>query len=225
MDERPDGTPAPEQETTVMADDAAPTRLVGTERMARPADAAPSLGDTPMLQDDAPAAARIEALEQRVRHDRIAIGVLVALVAILAVVVAFMAAGTLSAPSTQAPAAGVQDAVEAEDTGDENADTPDGVNSREDTGADTGTDTEDADDAASSDGERLRAADLVSIVGQKWSNAKLMLDALGVDESDLVITTNDGGMVFDAGNWTVSTVTDLEDSGKVEVRLRHDIAW
>ena len=221
MDERPDGTPAPEQETTVMADDAASTRLVGTERMARPADAAPSLGDTPMLQDDAPAAVRIEALEQRVRHDRIAIGVLVALVAILAVVVAFMVAGALSAPSTQAPAAGVQDAVEAEDSGDEDADTPDGVNSREDTGADV----EDADDTASSDGERLRAADLVSIVGQKWSNAKLMLDALGVDESDLVITTNDGGMVFDAGNWTVSTVTDLEDSGKVEVRLRHDIAW
>lgn len=221
MDERPDGTPAPEQETTVMADDAAPTRLVGTERMARPADAAPSLGDTPMLQDDAPAAARIEALEQRVRHDRIAIGVLVALVAILAVVVAFMAAGALSAPSTQAPAAGVQDAVEAEDIGDEDADTPDGVNSRED----VEVDVEDADDAASSDGERLRAADLVSIVGQKWSNAKLMLDVLGVDESDLVITTNDGGMVFDAGNWTVSTVTDLEDSGKVEVRLRHDIAW
>lgn len=221
MDERPDGTPAPEQETTVMADDVAPTRLVGTERMARPADVVPSLGDTPALQDDAPAAARIEALERRVRHDRIVIGVLVALVAILAVVVAFMAAGVLGAPSTQAPAAGVQDAVEAEDTGDENADTPDGVNSREDTGADV----EDADDTASSDGERLRAADLVSIVGQKWSNAKLMLDALGVDESDLVITTNDGGMVFDAGNWTVSTVTDLEDSGKVEVRLRHDIAW
>lgn len=221
MDERPDGTPAPEQETTVMADDVAPTRLVGTERMARPADVVPSLGDTPALQDDAPAAARIEALERRVRHDRIVIGVLVALVAILAVVVAFMAAGALGAPSTQAPAAGVQDAVEAEDTGDENADTPDGVNSREDTGADV----EDADDTASSDGERLRAADLVSIVGQKWSNAKLMLDALGVDESDLVITTNDGGMVFDAGNWTVSTVTDLEDSGKVEVRLRHDIAW
>lgn len=221
MDERIDGMPAPEQETTVMADDAAPTRLVGTECMPRPVDAAPSLDDTPTLQDDAPAAARIEALERRVRHDRIAIGVLVALVAVLAIVVAFMVAGALSAPSTQAPAAGVQDAVEAEDSGDEDADTPDGVNSREDTGADV----EDADDTASSDGERLRAADLVSIVGQKWSNAKLMLDALGVDESDLVITTNDGGMVFDAGNWTVSTVTDLEDSGKVEVRLRHDIAW
>lgn len=221
MDERPDGTPAPEQETTVMADDAAPTRLVGTERMARPADVVPSLGDTPALQDDAPAAARIEALERRVRHDRIVMGVLVALVAILAVVVAFMAAGALGAPSTQGPAAGVQDAVEAEDVGDEDADTPDGVNSRED----AETDADDADDGALSDDERVRAADLVSIVGQKWSNAKLMLDALGVDESDLVITTNDGGMVFDAGNWTVSTVTDLEDSGKVEVRLRHDIDW
>lgn len=221
MDERPDGTPAPEQETTVMADDAAPTRLVGTERMARPADVVPSLGDTPALQDDAPAAARIEALERRVRHDRIVMGVLVALVAILAVVVAFMAAGALSAPSTQGPAAGVQDAVEMEDAGDGDADTPDGVNSREDVEADV----EDTDDVSSSNDEGLHAADLVSIVGQKWSNAKLMLDALGVDESDLVITTNDGGMVFDAGNWTVSTVTDLEDSGKVEVRLRHDIAW
>lgn len=221
MDERVDCAPASEQETTVMADDAAPTRLVGTERMVRPADAAPPSGDTPTQQDDAPTAARIEALERRVQHDRIVMGVLVALVAILAVVVAFMAAGALSAPSTQGPAAGVQDAVEMEDAGDGDADTPDGVNSREDVEADV----EDTDDVSSSNDEGLHAADLVSIVGQKWSNAKLMLDALGVDESDLVITTNDGGMVFDAGNWTVSTVTDLEDSGKVEVRLRHDIAW
>ena len=218
MDERTDGMPAPEQKTTVMADDAAPTRLVGTECMPRPVDVASPPDDTPTLQDDAPAAARIEALERRVRHDRIAIGVLVALVAVLAIVVAFMAAGALSIPSAQGPATDVQDAVEAEDASDDGADTPDGVNSRED--AET-----DADSGASNDDERLRAADLVSIVGQKWSNAKLMLDALGVDESDLVITTNDGGMVFDAGNWTVSTVTDLDDSGKVEVRLRHDIAW
>lgn len=214
MDERADCTPVPEQETTVMTDDAAQTRLVETERMPRPADVASPPDDTPTLQDDAPAAARIEALERRVRHDRIAIGVLVALVAVLAIVVAFMAAGALSTPSAQGPATDVQDAVEAEDASDDGADTPDGVNSRED-----------ADPGASNDDERLRAADLVSIVGQKWSNAKLMLDALGVDESDLVITTNDGGMVFDAGNWTVSTVTDLDDSGKVEVRLRHDIAW
>ena len=218
MDERADCTPVPEQETTVMTDDAAQTRLVGTERMPRPADAASPACEAALPQGDAPAAARIEALERRVRHDRIAIGVLVALVAVLAIVVAFMAAGALSTPSAQGPATDVQDAVEAEDASDDGADTPDGVNSRED--AET-----DSDSGASNDDERLRAADLVSIVGQKWSNAKLMLDALGVDESDLVITTNDGGMVFDAGNWTVSTVTDLDDSGKVEVRLRHDIAW
>lgn len=213
MDERADCTPVPEQETTVMTDDAAQTRLVGTERMPRPADAASPACEAALPQDDAPAAARIEALERRVRHDRIAIGALAVLVAALAIVVALMVTGTLSGVSVREPAAGTEAVAEREDSVD--ASVSDGVNERED----FETDAEDGDDG------RVRAADLVSIVGQKWSNAKLMLEAMGIDEGDLVITTNDGGMVFDAGNWTVSTVTDLEDSGKVEVRLRHDIAW
>lgn len=213
MDERADCTPVPEQETTVMTDDAAQTRLVGTERMPRPADAASPACEAALPQDDAPAAARIEALERRVRHDRIAIGALAVLVAALAIVVALMVTGTLSGASVREPAAGTEAVAEREDSVD--ASVSDGVNERED----FETDAEDGDDG------RVRAADLVSIVGQKWSNAKLMLEAMGIDEGDLVITTNDGGMVFDAGNWTVSTVTDLEDSGKVEVRLRHDIAW
>lgn len=196
-----------------MTDDAAQTRLVGTERMPRPADAASPACEAALPQDDAPAAARIEALERRVRHDRIAIGALAVLVAALAIVVALMVTGTLSGASVREPAAGTEAVAEREDSVD--ASVSDGVNERED----FETDAEDGDDG------RVRAADLVSIVGQKWSNAKLMLEAMGIDEGDLVITTNDGGMVFDAGNWTVSTVTDLEDSGKVEVRLRHDIAW
>lgn len=213
MDERADCTPVPEQETTVMTDDAAQTRLVGTERMPRPADAASPACEAALPQGDAPAAARIEALERRVRHDRIAIGVLAVLVAALAIVVALMVTGTLSGASVHEPAVGTEPVAEREDSVD--ASVSDGVNERED----FETDAEDGDDG------RVRAADLVSIVGQKWSNAKLMLEAMGIDEGDLVITTNDGGMVFDAGNWTVSMVTDLEDSGKVEVRLRHDIAW
>ena len=199
-----------------MTDDAAQTRLVGTERMPRPADAASPACEAALPQDDAPAAARIEALERRVRHDRIAIGALAVLVAALAIVVALMVTGTLSGASVREPAAGTEAVAEREDSVDAgDASVSDGVNERED----FETDAEDGDDG------RVRAADLVSIVGQKWSNAKLMLEAMGIDEGDLVITTNDGGMVFDAGNWTVSTVTDLEDSGKVEVRLRHDIAW
>ncbi len=213
MDERADCTPVPEQETTVMTDDAAQTRLVGTERMPRPADAASPACEAALPQDDAPAAARIEALERRVRHDRIAIGALAVLVAALAIVVALMVTGALSGASVHEPAVGTEPVAEREDSVD--ASVSDVVNERED----FETDAEDGDDG------RVRAADLVSIVGQKWSNAKLMLEAMGIDEGDLVITTNDGGMVFDAGNWTVSTVTDLEDSGKVEVRLRHDIAW
>lgn len=222
MDERADCTPVPEQETTVMTDDAAQTRLVGTERMPRPANAASPACEAALPQGDAPAAARIEALERRVRHDRIAIGALAVLVAALAIVVALMVTGTLSGASVREPAAGTEAVAEREDSVDAgDASVSDGVNERED----FETDAEDGDNGALGDGGRVRAADLVSIVGQKWSNAKLMLEAMGIDEGDLVITTNDGGMVFDAGNWTVSTVTDLEDSGKVEVRLRHDIAW
>ena len=37
--------------------------------------------------------------------------------------------------------------------------------------------------------------------------------------------TDDGGAVFDAGNWTVTMVADLDDSGQIAVYLRHDIDW
>ena len=43
--------------------------------------------------------------------------------------------------------------------------------------------------------------------------------------NDLVIVTDDGGAVFDAGNWTVTMVADLDDSGQIAVYLRHDIDW
>lgn len=73
--------------------------------------------------------------------------------------------------------------------------------------------------------EPLRAAQLAELVGEKWSNAQRILEAYGVDSADLVVITDDGGRVFDASNWTVTMVVDMEETGQVAVHLRHDTAW
>lgn len=75
------------------------------------------------------------------------------------------------------------------------------------------------------DGNRVTAADLTGIINEKWSNALRILESYGIDPNDLVIVTDDGGAVFDAGNWTVTMVADLDDSGQIAVYLRHDIDW
>lgn len=95
-------------------------------------------------------------------------------------------------------------------------------------GAATGAGSWGSSDSAASDDEDtepLRAADLTGLINQKWSNALRMLEAYGVDPGDLVIVTDDGGSVIDPGNWTVTMVTDIDDTGEVAVHLRHDIDW
>lgn len=83
---------------------------------------------------------------------------------------------------------------------------------------------EDAEDAGGVDPDNLRAADLLDIIGESWANAQRILDSYGVDQADLVINTDDGGVVWNPANWTVTLVTDLDEPGRVAVYLRHD-SW
>ncbi len=83
---------------------------------------------------------------------------------------------------------------------------------------------EDAEDKDGVDPDNLRAADLLDIIGESWANAQRILDSYGVDQADLVINTDDGGMVWNPANWTVTLVTDLDEPGRVAVYLRHD-SW
>lgn len=83
---------------------------------------------------------------------------------------------------------------------------------------------EDAEDTGGVDPDNLRAADLLDIIGESWANAQRILDSYGVDQADLVINTDDGGMVWNPANWTVTLVTDLDEPGRVAVYLRHD-SW
>lgn len=83
---------------------------------------------------------------------------------------------------------------------------------------------EDAEDKDAVDPDNLRAADLLDIIGESWANAQRILDSYGVDQADLVINTDDGGMVWNPANWTVTLVTDLDEPGRVAVYLRHD-SW
>lgn len=83
---------------------------------------------------------------------------------------------------------------------------------------------EDAEDKGGVDPDDLRAADLLDIIGESWANAQRILDSYGVDQADLVINTDDGGMVWNPANWTVTLVTDLDEPGRVAVYLRHD-SW
>lgn len=83
---------------------------------------------------------------------------------------------------------------------------------------------EDAEDTGGVDPDNLRAADLLDIIGESWANAQRILDSYGVDQADLVINTDDGGVVWNPANWTVTLVTDLDEPGRVAVYLRHD-SW
>ena len=74
---------------------------------------------------------------------------------------------------------------------------------------------EDANDKGGVDPDDLRAADLLDIIGESWANARRILDSYGVDQADLVINTDDGGMVWNPANWTVTLVTDLDEPGRI----------
>lgn len=187
--------------------------------------------------DPAAAPERDEAiarLERGLRTSRIAIGVLAAAVVLLLAAVILLASGVLSpAPTPVVPGNGVTEGVTGGDAGQSDgrpgADDSDNTSSGETThnssngatGSDAAIDT-DQDDADREPARPLRAADIVDIVGEKWSNAQKILEALGVDVNDLVVLTNDGDRVIDPSNWTVTRVADLDAENAVAVYLRHD---
>lgn len=187
-----------------------------------------------------PASAAWDALARSVRRLRVAVIVLGCVVALLVGSVALLATGAWG-PGDGAGAAAASDATGGASDGSTagGADRDDAVDAGKDADKDAGKDSakdpdKDADAAGDVDldaiepldpDEPLRAALIVEIVGEKWSNAQRILDALEVDQNDLVLITDDGGQVFDPANWTVTLVADLEDSGKVAVHLRHDIDW
>ena len=62
-------------------------------------------------------------------------------------------------------------------------------------------------------------SDITGTVGEKWSNAQKIMQAAGVDTSQLVVLTEDGKAVIAPSNWTVESFSKKDDS--VFVHLRH----
>lgn len=153
----------------------------------------------------------------RLRVAVIALGVVSALSLVAVGVLAWQVMslrGTLAAYDQVVSTVGEQDDVwddDALDGSHASGATSDGAN-------------EDAEDTGGVDPDNLRAADLLDIIGESWANAQRILDSYGVDQADLVINTDDGGMVWNPANWTVTLVTDLDEPGRVAVYLRHD-SW
>lgn len=178
---------------------------------------------------------RLERLERGARRSRIVIAVLALVIALLVVVVAVLAvnlasrgaaqgadaAGQSITADTDVPEAAGSAQAEDDGAGASSAEVGEGTSSAGEGDGQASTD----DAAGSDDGQPLRATDLSFIVGEKWSNALRMLEAAGIDSNSLVLITDDGGRVFDPGNWTVTVVADMDDTGQVAVYLRHDIDW
>lgn len=154
----------------------------------------------------------------RLRVAVIALGVVSALSLVAVGVLAWQVMslrGTLDAYDQVVSTVGEQGGVRDDDT-------PSGGSHA--SGATSDGANEDAEDTGGVDPDNLRAADLLDIIGESWANAQRILDSYGVDQADLVINTDDGGMVWNPANWTVTLVTDLDEPGRVAVYLRHD-SW
>ena len=52
--------------------------------------------------------------------------------------------------------------------------------------------------------------DTSDLAGEKWSNAKKILEVRGADVSSIVVLTDDGKDVWDASKWTVESIA-VED--------------
>lgn len=193
------------------------TKHIPTPQPSAPGNPVP--GDAPSSVEE-----RLARLERTARCGKIATAVLAGVAVVLIVVVVVLANELVTQRALASEALSVaqqsQQASGGQAVDDEAFDaiTPS-------TGDKDAADDEDAADDDASDDDVLRAADLSDILNEKWSNAQRILEARGIDLADLVIVTDDGGMVFDPGNWTVVLVTDLDEPGKVAVHLRHDIDW
>lgn len=167
----------------------------------------------------------VERRLSRLRVAVIALGVVSALSLVAVGVLAWQVMslrGTLDAYDRVVSAVGEQGGMLGDDALSGGAhDAPDGSHA---SGATSDGANEDANDKGGVDPDNLRAADLLDIIGESWANAQRILDSYGVDQADLVINTDDGGMVWNPANWTVTLVTDLDEPGRVAVYLRHD-SW
>lgn len=196
------------------------TQVDWTKRIEMPAPApAPEPEPAPQPETGAPSPdERLTRAERSLKRSKIALGVLAGVLVVAICAAAIVVAGAcrkLDELSTSY-AALEQRVDKAEQRAEASA------------GAAAGVGGWGSSDPAASDDEDakpLRAADLTGLINQKWSNALRMLEAYGVDPDDLVIVTDDGGSVIDPGNWTVTMVTDIDDTGEVAVYLRHDIDW
>lgn len=189
------------------------TQVDLTKRFEQPAPAAP------MPDHDAPDSdERLASVERSLKRSRVVLGLLVAVMVVVVVAAVALTVGAYQRLDALANsfAALEQSVAAAPSAGGASSD---GGNSA---AADASTAV---DDDATGPEEEVRAADLSDIINQKWSNALRMLEARGIDADDLVIVTSDGGSVIDPGNWTVTMVTDIDDTGGVAVHLRHDIDW
>lgn len=167
----------------------------------------------------------VERRLSRLRVAVIALGVVSALSLVAVGVLAWQVMslrGTLDAYDQVVSAVGEQGGMLGDDALSGGAhDAPDGSHA---SGATSDGADEDANDKGGVDPDDLRAADLLDIIGESWANAQRILDSYCVDQADLVINTDDGGMVWNPANWTVTLVTDLDEPGRVAVYLRHD-SW
>ena len=167
----------------------------------------------------------VERRLSRLRVAVIALGVVSALSLVAVGVLAWQVMslrGTLDAYDQVVSAVGEQGGMLGDDALSGGAhDAPDGSHA---SGATSDGADEDANDKGGVDPDNLRAADLLDIIGESWANAQRILDSYGVDQADLVINTDDGGMVWNPANWTGTLVTDLDEPGRVAVYLRHD-SW
>lgn len=180
-------------------------------------------------------------IDRRLRNSRIVIGVLIAVMILLALTLIGFASGAFGvrddarrpAAEQQGPAQDADEGDSTDDgalggilggTGDEsqNGSDVEKDDAASDGAADDDRDSEGSRDSGAQGAPAFTAADLTEIVGEKWSNAQRILDAYGVDMDSLVLITDDGGQVINPSNWTVTLVADLADSGKVSVHLRHD---
>lgn len=200
------------------------TQVDWTKRIETPAPA-PAPDSAPQPEAGAPSQdERLARAERNLKWSKIALGVLAGILVVAVCAVSVVAVGAYQKLDelTTSYAALEQRVEEAEKraASSDEATTGSGFWGSLDASTSDDDDAGDADDA-----KPLRAADLSGIINQKWSNALRMLKAYGVDANDLTIVTDDGGSVIDPGNWTVTMVTDIDDTGEIAVYLRHDIDW
>lgn len=67
-----------------------------------------------------------------------------------------------------------------------------------------------------------KTVDVTRIVGEKWSNARKILQARGASDDDYILLTENGKTPVNWSNWTV-VKTGVDVSGKTTITLKQDV--